>query len=391
MNILIVDDDEKRSASIADFLIAKNCAEPCEIFLATNSDKAKELLKVKFFDALLLDVVLPKRDKEKASCANSYELLDQLNRRSALKRPGIIIGITSHYSDLGQYRDGFSKFCTSVLEASSRSSSWKSDIEQALKRTIESQLAKLTEDRSLNVLTVHGIRTFGQWQNRLKQLVSTYTGSVDFHNYKYGYFSIFSFLVPFLRNREVKRFKRQIELLIEEAPNRDIIIFCHSFGTYIVVQALKSIQKAGGRPPVKMLVLSGSVLRSDFDWSFAKSFESLRVVNDCGVDDFVLWLSDGLVPLLGKAGKVGFHGFNNDKFLNRFFSGGHGLYFQGDEFMSKYWLPLLDLNRQVVEVDHRVSNILMDEVFEKIVGLMSALKEVIYFLLFVVFLYWFLL
>lgn len=380
MKILIVDDDKNRNQSIANYLVETDCAQIDEIFQTTNSDEAKQMLRAQYFDALLLDVVLPKRDGESPSRSNSYELLDQLHRRSIFKKPGKIIGLTSHTSDLGEFRDGFGEFCTCVLEAAPRSNTWKPIIEQTLKYTIGSQLTRATEERSLSLLTVHGIRTFGEWQTRLKRLVSSQTGNIDFQTYRYGYFPVLAFLIPYLRNREVNRFKQHLKSLIEDTPDRDIVIFSHSFGTYIVAQALKKIEADGNRPPVRMLVMSGSVLRARFDWSFSKSFGNFRIVNDCGTSDFILWLSDAFAPLLGKAGKTGFHGFNNEKFLNRFFNGGHDLYFQGDDFMKRYWLPLLDLDRPVTEVDQRKSNLLMDEVLEKFIGGCSMVKELVYIL-----------
>jgi hypothetical protein len=47
------------------------------------------------------------------------------------------------------------------------------------------------------IITVHGIRTFGQWQERLERLVteSTNLDDVEFINYKYGYFSVLAFII----------------------------------------------------------------------------------------------------------------------------------------------------------------------------------------------------
>lgn len=230
----------------------------------------------------------------------------------------------------------------------------------------------------MSVLTVHGIRTFGEWQRRFKRLTSAQTGDIDFQTYRYGYFSVFSFLIPFLRDREVRRFQLHLSNLVEREPERDFVIFSHSFGTYVVARALRKMESDGRMLPVRMLVLSGSVLRARFDWSFIKSFGDVRIINDCGTRDFILWLSDAFAPLLGKAGKTGFHGFNNEKFLNRFFTGGHDLYFRGDNFMKRYWVPLLDLENPVTEVDERTSNVLLDEILEKLVGACSMVKELAY-------------
>lgn len=378
MKILVVDDDIKRGESITAHLVETGCAQADEIERVTNSDDAKQLLRAQYFDALLLDVVLPKRENERPSGTNSHDLLEQLHRRPGFKKPGKIIGITSHSSDLGQFRESFGAFCTCVLEAAPRSNAWKPAIEEALQYAIGSQLTRAIADRSMSVLTVHGIRTFGHWQSRFKRLASAHTSDINFQTYRYGYFSVFSFLIPVLRNREVHRFQRHLSNLVEREPERDFVIFSHSFGTYIVARALREIEREGRTLPIRMLVLAGSVLRARFDWSFIKSFGDIRIINDCGTKDFVLWLSDAIAPLLGKAGKTGFHGFNNDSFSNRFFIGGHDLYFKGDNFMKRYWIPLLDLQRPITEVDERVSNVLLDELVEKFIGFCSMVKELVY-------------
>jgi len=40
------------------------------------------------------------------------------------------------------------------------------------------------------VITVHGIRTLGRWQERLEALLKNADSSIEVFNYKYGYFSL---------------------------------------------------------------------------------------------------------------------------------------------------------------------------------------------------------
>ena len=50
------------------------------------------------------------------------------------------------------------------------------------------------------VVTVHGIRTFGGWQERLEALLTQADQSgTTVLNYRYGYFSVLAFLMPPLR------------------------------------------------------------------------------------------------------------------------------------------------------------------------------------------------
>jgi hypothetical protein len=48
------------------------------------------------------------------------------------------------------------------------------------------------------IITVHGIRTFGGWQERLDALVGATNSDRELTviNYKFGYFSVVAFLIP---------------------------------------------------------------------------------------------------------------------------------------------------------------------------------------------------
>jgi hypothetical protein len=86
------------------------------------------------------------------------------------------------------------------------------------------------------VITVHGIRTFGDWQERLERLLReellVASGeSLDVVNYKYRYFSVIAFLIPFVRWLVVRRFRTAF---LEEAKRSSwdrIDLVAHSFGT----------------------------------------------------------------------------------------------------------------------------------------------------------------
>ncbi|TBB15030.1 hypothetical protein ELH48_36365 (plasmid) [Rhizobium ruizarguesonis] len=98
-------------------------------------------------------------------------------------------------------------------------------------------------------------------------------------------------------------------------------------------------------PQIDLIILAGSVLRPNFNWpKFLLKLPCQRVINDCGVNDNVLLLSQFGVLLTGMAGRVGFYGFTGNDVVNRFFVGGHGHYFASSRhdqnyFMRTYWLP----------------------------------------------------
>lgn len=90
------------------------------------------------------------------------------------------------------------------------------------------------------------------------------------------------------------------------------------------------------------------------------------------------------------AGKTGFYGFNNKFLMNRFFSGGHGLYFAGDTFMLQHWIPLLDDESRLPEIDERINGGIVMRVLENVLVALSFLKPWLYFsfALLIIYLVW---
>ena len=60
------------------------------------------------------------------------------------------------------------------------------------------------------VITVHGIRTFGQWQQRLEQLVKSTAPDIEIRNYHFGYYSFLAYIIPPLRWLMTLRFRRSL-------------------------------------------------------------------------------------------------------------------------------------------------------------------------------------
>ncbi len=196
------------------------------------------------------------------------------------------------------------------------------------------------------VVTIHGIRTFGQWQTRLAELLTKTGVPIQVETYYYGYFSILAFIIPIFRWIVVRRFRERFRALVRSHPGAEFAIVAHSFGTHIAAWGLSGL-KPEELPSIHRLVLAGSVLRSDFNFERLLRSEKVRqVVNDCGTDDNVLLLSQLFILFTGMAGRVGFYGFTSDEVINRFHPGGHSHYFiDGPDgtspFMEKYWTRLL--------------------------------------------------
>ncbi|HDI3275922.1 TPA: response regulator, partial [Vibrio cholerae] len=144
-------------------------------------------------------------------------------------------------------------------------------------------------------------------------------------------------------------------------------------------KAIESLLKEGVNLSIEKIILSGSVLRSSHDFSRIMKNTNCKIINDCGFNDNVLLLSEGLVPNTGMAGKVGFYGLNNDRFVNRYFSGGHSHYFdESSRFIEKFWLPLFCSSDPIELVDERQDNVFIFGFLDKFFSLLGKIKEVVY-------------
>jgi WD40 repeat protein/pimeloyl-ACP methyl ester carboxylesterase len=208
------------------------------------------------------------------------------------------------------------------------------------------------------LVTVHGIRTFGQWQERLGEIIQAEGNDTRAFHYKYGYFSIMAFVIPFLRWMVTRRFRRALLALIENNAGTPIDIVAHSFGTHIVGWALWELRKHPACR-IRTVILAGSVLKSNFPWNTLLDQCTVdRVINECGIHDDVLLLNQVAVLFTGMAGRIGFNGFLDQRFMNNFHAFGHSDYFLCDgvpsnTFMISRWVPLLTQGRIPSTVDMR--------------------------------------
>lgn len=375
MKVLIVDDDMRRAEALAAYL--RSIPDQVEVELADCIDEAKRLLRNKYYDALVLDVVLPKRSEEKVSSANSLSLLDQLSRNKLLRKPEKIVAITAHEDEIDSFRGKFEEYCTAVVRASEPSDVWRSRISNAIRYTSSSQVSRATSQREVAVFTIHGIRTYGAWQDRLRALINERTDSVSFYTYKYGYFSAIALLIPPLRGIEVRRLHGRLLDVVGQIDEGRILVFAHSFGTYLAAQTLKRALRGETLKIDVCLICSGSVLNENFDWGFARRHPNVRVVNDCGSDDWVLYLSKVFALGLGMAGKVGFNGFNDPRFVNRWFTGGHSHYFAGDDFMREHWFPMFTTT-ELQCIDRRAEPSLMSTIGDGAARFLGRIKPAVY-------------
>ena len=199
IKLLIIDDNIPRAKKLEETFLLTNESKYIEIQNCDTADKARELCKNIRFDVLVLDVCLPKKLGYTATKEEGINLLKDLSSRSKYLTPTKIIGITANVEFLHDFRNEFMSYTSIVYEAMSNSNQWINDIIENVINVADSKLIDQSNSYDSVVISLHGIRTHGQWQNELSEYIKEKTNTITYHSFKYGYYSIFFFFFPFTR------------------------------------------------------------------------------------------------------------------------------------------------------------------------------------------------
>jgi hypothetical protein len=332
-------------------------------------------------DLLLLDVLIPKKTDGVPQAKNSIALLSDIcSAKKAYIRPRLIMGLTADISELGVYQSEFANEATVVLSGTLTDIGWIDRLLQQIESLLGTHRKESQNTKDRVLISVHGIRTYGQWQTNLSKEISDYSRSFECVEIKYGFTDLLSFLIPKLRNRAVEKAAQRVIGQIRKNQNRDIFIVAHSFGTLVVEHAIRTGDFSN---PLKAVILCGSPL--GHAENIDKLVQSSEItINECGIHDTVLLFARFFGLGLGDAGRVGFERENSDSFRNRYFSGGHGLYFgkfgEGATFYERFWLPFIISGEDVFPFDERRDYFGQDLV-DLIVKFMTFIKPGVYCML----------
>jgi pimeloyl-ACP methyl ester carboxylesterase len=215
------------------------------------------------------------------------------------------------------------------------------------------------------VVTIHGIRTHGKWQKDITPYLAKH-GLTPYH-IDFGWFNTIKFLIPYFRNRQLKKIRDELRRLVTVIGTNRFSIIAHSFGTYLAMEALK--QENGGFS-YDRVVLTGSIVPIDLDWSTL--FEQTRVVavrSECASKDYVVYLASfascKLIRLLtqlnaGKSGRIGFSQ-KNANLIEAKIDGGHSE--THNDLKFEQWARFI------------AYPILPDDILSKITAEMAALRQ----------------
>lgn len=116
-------------------------------------------------------------------------------------------------------------------------------------------------ERSKIVVTIHGIRSNGEWQKRITPYLASHN-LITYH-IDYGFFSAFKFFFRRSRDKQVQKIREELRKLTEHSKASRISIIAHSYGTYIATEIL---DKDNGLLKYDRVVLTGSIIKLDYDW-----------------------------------------------------------------------------------------------------------------------------
>ncbi len=182
-------------------------------------------------------------------------------------------------------------------------------------------IRELAASRSVDwVVAIHGMNTHGTWQEEFSwYLATTWGRSVPVAVYKYGRI-ITGVLISWCRGKLLRDFRAKLVALRDQAALRGYSgrpdVVAHSFGTWLLGHLLAAeLQRpSADRLRLGRVILTGCVLRPDFDW---------RAIKDAGLVDTVLnhyATKDAVVPLahitVWDSGPSGRRGFDGDEVIN---------------------------------------------------------------------------
>ncbi len=345
--LLIVDDDETRLKKVKELLILNHNIPPAFIDCAECVNDAKTTLRRTFYTIVFIDVGLPQLKRGDVDPEGGFDILTAI-LAGRLKQPGIIFGYTSLEDGVSEKKERYQSLGFDLLFAPTNDYSWL----ESIKAKISYQCSVFNNigDKNSNIVvfTLHGIRTYGKWQERFAEICRNdqNLSSLEPINYKHTSISTLNFLFPQRRQKIVEEFLQHFENHLRNNRSQRIICIAHSFGTYILMNALKQVKDQFLLQELDLIILCGSVLDRNYDFDYLSFNRTFTLINECAVNDYPLAINEAVVPEVGLGGVMGFDGFSGQRKFNRFHSGGHSSFF-ADEFMEKNWLPLLTDTKKI--------------------------------------------
>lgn len=194
------------------------------------------------------------------------------------------------------------------------------------------------------VAMVHGIRTDARWHDEIGGLLRKANPSINPVPIGYGFFDVFSFLlpIPWIRNRLINKVASDLTILCKTKSIKHLSVIAHSFGTFLVAYALLRTPNL----KIKRLILCGSVIPNDFKWQELRdqldvidpvNFPQVIAINDCGWRDVWPVFAHTITFGYGSSGR---YGFESPLVTNRKHNLKHSEFFNTG-FVENFWVTAI--------------------------------------------------
>lgn len=186
------------------------------------------------------------------------------------------------------------------------------------------------------VISLHGIRTRGEWQKRFAPELAA-AGFIP-EPLDYGFFRAIKLLNPWSRRRQIVWFRDEYTRVRQRFPSATISIVAHSMGTYLVARSMEIYAEI----EFSKAIFCGAIVRREYPWSgIMNRYRSLRVLNDYGSMDIWARIVQWVVNDAGQSGLRGFLDDGGGRVVQRC----HPEFRHSDYFYTlnyqKNWIPFL--------------------------------------------------
>jgi pimeloyl-ACP methyl ester carboxylesterase len=176
------------------------------------------------------------------------------------------------------------------------------------------------------VFLLHGMRSSrDDWVRDIAPLLRQRLPDAEVVESSYGWISLASFVMPWVRRREIRWLQDQYTEYLARHPNASFDVVAHSNGAYIVGQALEHVPSLR----FQRVILLGSVLPSDYSWEQRRQWRQTESVRtDRSADDLVVAVFCSALRGVGMTdiGTSGWSGFDNSAGVEQevaWYHGGH--------------------------------------------------------------------
>lgn len=134
LSILIIDDTQEKVDTLRKFISGKfDSIRDADIVHKNNTSDAFKLMKSRYFDLVMLDLNIPKKDKGKVSPKNAVDFLEQINEFGDLiKQPAHILGITQMQGVPLEFKESFENSLWSLFCYGPEYNEWEDKLERKI-------------------------------------------------------------------------------------------------------------------------------------------------------------------------------------------------------------------------------------------------------------------